>query len=241
MQNPNFSKIDFSHLLVSIGGGMSVQKTVAQEWQSLTGSPIIEGYGLSETSPVACCNLATLDVFSGHVGLPLPSTEVSIRNDQNEDVGLDHIGEICIKGPQLMPGYWQREEETRLAMTPDGFFKTGDLGIMDQGGFVKIIDRKKDMILVSGFNVYPNEIEEVISQMPRVLECAAIGVPSSDTGEAVKVFIVKKDPALTEKEVKDYCVTMLTNYKRPKQIVFVSTLPKSNVGKILRKNLRETQ
>jgi long-chain acyl-CoA synthetase len=166
---------------------------------------------------------------------------VSIRNDQNEDVGLDLIGEICIKGPQVMAGYWQREEETRLAMTPDGFFKTGDLGIMDQGGFVKIIDRKKDMILVSGFNVYPNEIEEVISQMPQVLECAAIGVPSADTGEAVKVFIVKKDPALTEKDVKDYCASMLTNYKRPKQIVFVSTLPKSNVGKILRKNLREAQ
>jgi long-chain acyl-CoA synthetase len=241
MQHPHFSKIDFSHLLVSIGGGMSVQKSVAQEWQLLTGSPIIEGYGLSETSPVACCNLATLDVFSGHVGLPLPSTEVSIRNDQNKDVGLDHIGEICIKGPQVMAGYWQREEDTRLAMTPDGFFKTGDLGIMDQSGFVKIIDRKKDMILVSGFNVYPNEIEEVISQMPQVLECAAIGIPSSDSGEAVKVFIVKKDLALTEKEVKDFCATMLTNYKRPKHIVFVGTLPKSNVGKILRKNLRETQ
>ena len=241
MQHPHFSKIDFSHLLVSIGGGMSVQKSVAQEWQLLTGSPIIEGYGLSETSPVACCNLATLNVFSGHVGLPLPSTEVSIRNDQNEDVGLDHIGEICIKGPQVMAGYWQREEDTRLAMTLDGFFKTGDLGIMDQSGFVKIIDRKKDMILVSGFNVYPNEIEEVIAEMPQVLECAAIGIPSSDSGEAVKVFIVKKYPALTEKEVKDFCATMLTNYKRPKQIVFVSTLPKSNVGKILRKNLRETQ
>ena len=238
LQNPQFSKLDFSSLLVSIGGGMAVQKTVADRWQAMTGSAIVEGYGLSETSPVASCNLTTATEFTGNIGLPLPNTSISIRNDLGEEVELLEAGEICIKGPQVMRGYWQRDDETRLVMTADGYFKSGDIGFMDNAGFVKIIDRKKDMILVSGFNVYPNEVEEVLSQIPNVLECAVIGVDDDRSGSSVKAFIVKKNPALTEQEVLAYCALNLTNYKRPKYIQFVDSLPKSNVGKILRKELR---
>ncbi len=238
MQNPQFSKLDFSSLIATIGGGMAVQKSVADRWQAMTGSAIVEGYGLSETSPVACCNLTTTSEFTGHIGLPLPNTSISIRNDLGEEVDLLEAGEICIKGPQVMRGYWQRDDETQLVMTADGYFKSGDIGFMDNAGFVKIIDRKKDMILVSGFNVYPNEVEEVLSQIPNVLECAVIGVDDDRSGSSVKAFIVKKNPALTEQEVMDYCALNLTNYKRPKHIQFVDSLPKSNVGKILRKELR---
>jgi long-chain acyl-CoA synthetase len=204
----------------------------------MTGSAIVEGYGLSETSPVASCNLTTATEFTGNIGLPLPNTSISIRNDLGEEVELLEAGEICIKGPQVMRGYWQRDDETRLVMTADGYFKSGDIGFMDNAGFVKIIDRKKDMILVSGFNVYPNEVEEVLSQIPNVLECAVIGVDDDRSGSSVKAFIVKKNPALTEQEVLAYCALNLTNYKRPKYIQFVDSLPKSNVGKILRKELR---
>ena len=238
MIHPNFSKIDFSNLAVTIGGGMAIQKTVADRWQALTGCPITEGYGLSETSPVATCNLTTITEFTGHVGLPLPNTEISIRNDLREEVEVNQPGEICIKGPQVMRHYWHRDDETQLVMTADGFFKSGDIGFVNEEGYVKIIDRKKDMILVSGFNVYPNEVEEVLSQIPGVLESAVIGINDEHSGSSVKAFIVKRDQALTEKEVNDYCESNLTNYKRPKRIQFVDTLPKSNVGKILRKDLR---
>ena len=238
MLHPHFSKIDFSNLVVTIGGGMAIQKIVADRWQALTGCPITEGYGLSETSPVATCNLTTIAEFTGHVGLPLPNTEISIRNDSGEEVDDNQPGEICIKGPQVMRQYWHRDDETQLVMTADGFFKSGDIGFINDEGYVKIIDRKKDMILVSGFNVYPNEVEEVLSQIPGVLESAVIGINDEHSGSSVKAFIVKREPALTEKEVKDYCESNLTNYKRPKTIQFVETLPKSNVGKILRKDLR---
>ena len=238
MNDPNFTKIDFSHLVISNGGGMAVQKAVAQRWHELTGCPIAEGYGLSETSPVACCNPVLLSEFNGTVGLPLPSTEISIRDDDGHELPINELGEICIKGPQVMRGYWNRDDETQQVMTPDGFFKSGDIGLMNDAGYVKIVDRKKDMILISGFNVYPNEIEEVLSQIPKVLECAVIGVLDSHSGEEVKAFIVKKDASLTESEVSEHCIKNLTNYKRPKYIQFVDSLPKSNVGKILRKELR---
>lgn len=239
LQNPQFTQLDFSHLLVSVGGGMAVQSSVAEAWHKVTGSPIIEGYGLSETAPVACCNLVMNTQYTGHVGLPLPSTEVSIRDDSNIAMDCDQLGEICIRGPQVMTGYWRRDAETKEAFTPDGFFKSGDIGLMTQTGCVKIIDRKKDMIIVSGFNVYPSEVEEVIAQLPAVLECAVIGVQSAQTGEEVKAFIVRKDDTLTAQAVLDYCARQLTNYKRPKQLEFVSDLPKSHVGKILRKDLRK--
>ncbi len=238
MTHPNFSKIDFSSLMVTIGGGMAIQKSVSDRWQVLTGCPIAEGYGLSETSPVATCNLTTISAFTGHIGLPIPNTEISIRNDLGEEVDINQPGEICIKGPQVMREYWHRDDETRLVMTVDGYFKSGDIGFVNNEGYVKIIDRKKDMILVSGFNVYPNEIEEVLSQIPGVLECAVIGIHDEHSGSSVKACIVKREPALTEKEVSDFCTSNLTNYKRPKVIQFVEALPKSNVGKILRKDLR---
>ena len=238
MNHPHFSTIDFSSLAVTIGGGMAIQKNVADRWQAHTGCPITEGYGLSETSPVATCNLTTITEFTGHVGLPLPNTEVSIRNNLGEEVDVNQPGEICIKGPQVMRQYWHRDDETQLVMTADGFFKSGDIGFINDAGYVKIIDRKKDMILVSGFNVYPNEVEEVLSQIPGVLESAVIGINDEHSGSSVKAFIVKRDPTLSEKQVIDFCESNLTNYKRPKTIQFVETLPKSNVGKILRKDLR---
>ena len=241
MNHPKFSSIDFSSLLVSIGGGMAVQKSVADRWQQLTGKPIAEGYGLSETSPVVCCNTPLIDGFTGTIGLPLPGTDILILDNEERTVAIGEPGEICIKGPQLMSGYWKRDAETKQSMTAQGFFKTGDIAYMSADGYVKIIDRKKDTIVVSGFNVYPNEIEEVLTMMPEVLECAAVGVKDGAAGEAVKVFIVKKDLALTENQVLEYCKTQLTNYKRPKFIEFRTELPKSTVGKILRRELRDVE
>lgn len=240
MNHPKFSSIDFSSLLVSIGGGMAVQKSVADRWQKLTGKPIAEGYGLSETSPVVCCNTPLIDGFTGTIGLPLPGTDILILDNEEHAVAIGEPGEICIKGPQLMASYWNRDTETKQSMTVEGYFKTGDIAYMTQDGYVKIIDRKKDTIVVSGFNVYPNEIEEVLAMMPEVLECAAVGVNDGPAGEAVKVFIVRKDLGLTESQVLEYCKTQLTNYKRPKFIEFRSELPKSTVGKILRRELRDS-
>lgn len=239
IHHPDFANIKLPNLLVTIGGGMAVQKQVADRWQTLTGTPIVEGYGLSETSPVACVNTTIVERYTGTIGLPVSSTEVQILADDGTEVALGSPGEIAIRGPQVMAGYWNKPQDTAAAMTSDGFFKTGDIGFMDQGGYVKIIDRKKDMIVVSGFKVFPTELEEVIAQLPGVLECAVIGVPDEQTAEAVKLFVVKKDPTLTEQQIQAYCKEQLTNYKRPKQIVFRTELPKSNVGKILRRELRD--
>lgn len=239
IHRPEFAKIKLPHLLVTIGGGMAMQKVVADEWQKLTGIPIAEGYGLSETSPVACVNTPLIRSFTGHVGLPVPGTDVVILDEQDHEVPLGQAGEIGIRGPQVMTQYWNMPDETRNVFTADGFFKSGDIGIMDEGGYVKIIDRKKDMIIVSGFKVFPNEVEEVLSLMPGVLECAVIGTPDDDTGEAVKAFIVKDQEDLSEEQVLAYCKQQLTNYKRPKHIIFRSELPKTNVGKILRRELRD--
>ena len=236
--NEDFKKLDFSSLMLTLGGGMAVQRPVADLWQKVTGCFIAEGYGLSETSPVATTNRADGTEYTGTIGLPVPSTDIDIRDDDGNSVPMGEAGEICIRGPQVMAGYWNRPEETAKVMTPDGFFRSGDIGVMQPDGYVKIVDRKKDMILVSGFNVYPNEIEEFVVTLPGVLECAAIGVPDPHSGEAVKLFIVKKDPKLTEADVKAHCAQGLTNYKRPKHIEFRDSLPKSNVGKILRKELR---
>ncbi|NEW88825.1 long-chain fatty acid--CoA ligase [Rhodopseudomonas sp. WA056] len=236
---PGFDKVDFSKLKISNGGGMAVQRPVAEAWLKLTGCPIAEGYGLSETAPVLTCNPATVTEFNGTIGIPVPSTYISIRDDEGNEVPLGTAGEICAKGPQVMAGYWNRPDETALVMTADGYFRTGDVGIMNQDGFTKIVDRKKDMILVSGFNVYPNEVEEVIASHPGVLECAVIGVPDSRTGEAVKAFVVKKDPDVTAEDIIKFCHNELTNYKVPRQIEFRTTLPKTNVGKILRRELRD--
>ena len=241
MNHPKFSSIDFSSLLVSIGGGMAVQKSVADRWQQLTGKPIAEGYGLSETSPVVCCNTPLINGFTGTIGLPLPGTDILILDNEERSVAIGEPGEICIKGPQLMSGYWNRDAETKQSMTAQGFFKTGDIAYMTADGYVKIIDRKKDTIVVSGFNVYPNEVEEVLATMPEVLECAAVGIKDGPAGEAVKVFIVRKDLGLTESQVLEYCKTQLTNYKRPKFIEFRAELPKSTVGKILRRELRDLE
>jgi long-chain acyl-CoA synthetase len=239
LNSPDFHKLNFSNLLVANGGGMAVQEAVAKRWFELTHTPIVEGYGLSETSPSVTCNPATVAEYSGTIGLPLPSTEISIRDDEGNEVPLGQPGEICIRGPQVMAGYWQRPDETAKVMTPDGFFKSGDVGFMNENGYVKIVDRKKDMILVSGFNVYPNEIEDVVAKLPGVFEVAAVGVPDQHSGEAVKLFVVKKDQALTDADILAYCKTQLTGYKRPKIVEFRTELPKSNVGKILRRELRD--
>ena len=239
LHTPGFDKVDFSKLKVSNGGGMATQKPVAEKWLAVTGCPLSEGYGLSETSPTLTCNPASIDKFSGSIGVPVPSTYISIRDDDGNEVPLGQPGEICAKGPQVMAGYWNRPDETARVMTADGYFRTGDIGVMDENGYTKIVDRKKDMILVSGFNVYPNELEEVIASHPGVLECAIIGVPDAKTGEAVKAFIVRKDPALTAEDVIKFCGTQLTNYKVPKLIEFRTELPKTNVGKILRRELRD--
>ena len=238
LHTPEFKTLDFSHLRVALGGGMAVQKAVADQFQEVTGVPICEAYGLSETSPAALMNPIKLTKFTGYTGLPISSTEVAILDDDGVEVPLGTHGEICIRGPQVMPGYWQRPDETAKVMTADGFFRSGDIGFMNEEGFVKIVDRKKDMVLVSGFNVYPNEVEDVAVMHPKVLECAVIGVPDDYSGEAVKMFVVKKDNSLTEKELQDFLREHLTGYKRPKYIEFRSELPKSNVGKILRKDLR---
>ncbi|QRM54081.1 long-chain fatty acid--CoA ligase [Sinorhizobium sp. BG8] len=239
MNNADFARLDFSTLMLALGGGMAVQRPVAERWQKMTGCSITEGYGLSETSPVATANRFDVQGFTGTIGLPLPSTEIDIRDDDGHSLPLGGIGEICIRGPQVMAGYWQRPDETANAMTPDGYFRTGDIGFMTPEGHTKIVDRKKDMILVSGFNVYPNEVEEVAMAYPGVLECAAIGIPDEHSGEAVKLFVVRKDPDLDEATIKAHCAANLTNYKRPRFVEFRTELPKSNVGKILRKNLRE--
>ena len=238
--HPDFNTVDWSHLKVSIGGGMAVQQAVAQRWLEKTGCAICEGYGLSETSPTASCNLVNSKDFTGSIGLPLPSTYFKLLDDEGRPVTtLGQSGEIAIKGPQVMAGYWQRPDETAKVMTEDGYFKTGDIGTMDARGLFKIVDRKKDMVLVSGFNVYPNEIEEVVAQCPGVMECAAVGVPDEKTGEAVKLVIVKKSPDLTEDDVRTFCKTHLTGYKQPKTIEFRTELPKTPVGKILRRELRD--
>ncbi len=239
LHTPGFEKIDFSMLKTSFGGGMAVQKPVADKWLQVTGCALSEGYGLSETSPTLTCNPADTDAFSGSIGLPVPSTYLSIRDDDNNEVPLGQPGEICAKGPQVMAGYWNRPEETAKVMTPDGYFRTGDIGIMSEDGYTKIVDRKKDMILVSGFNVYPNEVEEVIASHPGVLECAVIGIPDAKSTEAVKAFVVKKDPNLTAQDVIKFAATQLTNYKVPKHVEFRTELPKTNVGKILRRELRD--
>jgi len=239
MHHPDFKKLDFSKLKISNGGGMAVQRPVADQWKAITGCFIAEGYGLSETSPTLTCNPATATEFTGTIGIPVPSTYISIRDDDGNEVPLGQPGEICAKGPQVMSGYWNRPEETAKVMTADGYFRTGDIGVMDEKGYTKIVDRKKDMILVSGFNVYPNEIEEVIASHPGVLECAVIGIPDSKSGEAVKAFVVKKDPNLTAEDLVKFCQEQLTGYKVPKHIEFRSDLPKTNVGKILRRQLRD--
>lgn len=237
--HPDFSKVNWSNLKVSVGGGMAVQGAVAQAWLEKTGCPICEGYGLSETSPSVACNPVTSTQYTGTIGLPLPSTILKLIDDEGRDVtGVGERGEIAIQGPQVMAGYWQRPDETAQVMTADGFFKTGDVGVMDERGFFKIVDRKKDMVLVSGFNVYPNEVEEVAVRCPGVLECAVVGVPDERTGEAVKLVVVKKSPDLTEAQVKAFCKEHLTGYKQPRIVEFRDQLPKSPVGKILRRELR---
>ncbi len=239
LNNADFATLDFSSLRITLGGGMAVQEAVAQKWKQVTGVPLIEAYGLTETSPAATINPLDLPAYNGSIGLPIPSTEVTLRDDAGKDVPLGQPGEICIRGPQVMAGYWQRPDETAKVMDKDGWFATGDIGIMDERGFVKIVDRKKDMILVSGFNVYPNEIEAVLAGHPGVLECAAVGVPDSRSGEAVKLFVVKKDPAVTSETLIQYCRDNLTGYKCPRDVEFRTELPKSNVGKILRRELRD--
>jgi long-chain acyl-CoA synthetase len=239
LNHPEFAKLDFSHLKLAVGGGMAVQKAVAERWKQVTGTPLIEGYGLTETAPSATANPLDATEFSGSIGVPMSSTEIVLRDDADREVPLGQPGEICIRGPQVMKGYWQRPEETAQVLGKDGFLHTGDIGIMDAKGFIRIVDRKKDMILVSGFNVYPNEIEQVVAMHPGVLEVAAIGVPDEHSGEVPKVFVVKKDPQLTEHDVLEHCRKELTGYKRPKYVEFRSELPKTNVGKILRRALRE--
>jgi long-chain acyl-CoA synthetase len=239
LNNAEFAKLDFSGLKVSNGGGMAVQKAVADRWIKLTGCPISEGYGLSETSPLATCNPADTTEYTGSIGLPAPSTEIIILDDNGDPVPLGVPGEIAIRGPQVMAGYWNRPDETAKVMTADGFFKSGDIGVMDARGYTKIVDRKKDMILVSGFNVYPNEIEGVIASHPGVLECACIGVPDAHSGEAVKLFVVRRDPTLTAEQLMNFCKEQFTAYKKPKYIEFRDELPKTNVGKILRRELRD--
>jgi len=238
LNNPDFKDVDFSSARICLGGGMAVQKTVAEKWKKITGKTLIEAYGLTETSPAACVNPLNIPAYNGFIGLPISSTDVVIKDDLDKTLAIGEIGEICIKGPQVMPGYWKRDDETAKVMTADGFLKTGDIGIMNEDGFVKIVDRKKDMILVSGFNVYPNEIEDVVSQHPKVFEVAAIGVPDEKTTEAIKLFIVKKDESLTAEEIIKYCRENLTNYKIPRHVEFRTELPKTNVGKILRKDLK---
>lgn len=238
VNHPDFTTVDWSHLKVSLGGGTAVQGAVAKLWFEKTGCPICEGYGLSETSPSACCNVVTASEYTGTIGIPLPNTYMKLLDDEGQEVARGQAGEIAIKGPQVMAGYWQRPDETAKVMTPDGYFKTGDIGVVDARGFFKIVDRKKDMILVSGFNVFPTELEEVLTHMPGVLECACVGVPDAKTGEAVKLVIVKKDPDVSEADVRAYCKENLTGYKQPKVIEFRTELPKTPVGKILRRELR---
>ena len=241
LHHPDFHKLDWSALKCAIGGGMAVQKSVAEAWVKATGHPIIEGYGLSETAPVLTCNRGDIVAWSGTIGLPMPSTEISIRDDQGAEVALGEAGEICARGPQVMPGYWKRPDETAKVMTADGFFRTGDIGIMDEEGSIRIVDRKKDMISVSGFKVFPNEVEDVAMSQGGLLECAVVGVPDTHSGEAPKLFAVKKKPDLTEEELREFLTERLAGYKVPRKIEFRSELPKTNVGKILRRALRDEE
>ena len=239
VNNARFRKLDFSSLRLTLGGGMAVQQAVAEKWKEITGVPLIEAYGLTETSPAATINPLDLPAYNGSIGLPIPSTEVVLRDDAGHDVALGVPGEICIRGPQVMAGYWHRQDETDKVIDGDGWFATGDIGVMDERGYVRIVDRKKDMILVSGFNVYPNEIEAVVAMLPGVLECAAVGVPDRKSGEAVKVFIVRSDAKVTAEDILAHCRKHLTGYKVPRDVEFRTQLPKSNVGKILRRELRD--
>jgi long-chain acyl-CoA synthetase len=239
VNHPDFHKVNWSNLKVSVGGGMAVQGAVAKRWIEETGCPICEGYGLSETSPSASCNPVTTTEYTGTIGVPIPGTWMTILDDDGREVPQGQVGEIAIKGPQVMAGYWQRPDETAKVMTADGYFKSGDVGMMDERGFFRIVDRKKDMILVSGFNVYPNEIEDVVAMLPGVMECACVGMPDANSGEAVKVVVVRKDPALTEEQVRAHCKENLTGYKQPKVVEFRTELPKTPVGKILRRELRD--
>ncbi|MCI1709871.1 MAG: AMP-binding protein [Chiayiivirga sp.] len=240
LNTPGFDKLDFSRMHLSLGGGMAVQRAVAERWKKVTGVTLVEAYGLTETSPAACMNPLDLPAYNGAIGLPISSTECSVQDEDGKHLAQGEVGELCVRGPQVMKGYWQRPDETSKVLTADGWLHTGDMAKMDANGFFYIVDRKKDMILVSGFNVYPNEIEDVIAQMPGVLEVAAVGVPDDKSGEAVKVVVVKKDPALTSDDVKAHCRTNLTGYKQPRFVEFRTDLPKSNVGKILRRELRDS-
>jgi long-chain acyl-CoA synthetase len=239
LHTPGFDRLDFSTLKITMGGGMAVQRAVAENWRKVTGKPLVEAYGLTETSPAACVNPLDLSDHNGSIGLPIPSTELSIRDDEDRELGIGEKGELCIRGPQVMQGYWNRPEETAKVMTSDGYLRTGDIGIMDERGYTRIVDRKKDIILVSGFNVYPNEIEDVVALHPGVREAAAVGIPDEKSGEAVKIVVVKKDPALTSEALIAHCRQHLTSYKVPRHVEFRTELPKTNVGKILRRLLRE--
>ena len=239
VNQPDFATVDFSNLRLTLGGGMATQKAVAEKWKKITGTPIVEAYGLTEASPGVCCNPLNIEAYSGGIGLPVPSTEIELRDADGKEVPIGQPGELWVRGPQVMQGYWNRPEETAKTIDARGFLETGDIAVMDEKGWLKLVDRKKDLIVVSGFNVYPNEIEEVISHNDKVMEVACIGVPNEKTGEALKVFVVKKDPRLTKEELIEFCRTELTAYKVPKDIEFRDELPKSNVGKILRRELRE--
>jgi long-chain acyl-CoA synthetase len=239
LNTPGFDKLDFSSFKFTMGGGMAVQRVVADRWKKVTGVTLIEAYGLTETSPAACINPLDLPAYNGSIGLPVPSTDASIQDDDGKQLPVGEVGELCLRGPQVMKGYWNRPDETAKVISTDGWLHTGDIAKMDEKGYFYIVDRKKDMILVSGFNVYPNEIEDVVAQIPGVLEVAAVGVPDEKSGEAVKVVVVKKDPNLTAETIKQYCKENLTGYKHPKYIEFRDALPKTNVGKILRRELRD--
>ncbi len=239
LNTPGFDRVDFSRLRITLGGGMAVQRSVADRWKQVTGCTLAEAYGLTETCPAVCINPLDIDAYNGSIGLPIPSTEVTIQDDDGRHLPIGEVGELCVRGPQVMRGYWNRPEETANVLAADGWLRTGDIGRIDERGFVYIVDRKKDMILVSGFNVYPNEIEDVVAQMPGVLEVAAVGVPDAKSGEAVKLVLVRKDPALTAEAVLAHCKTNLTGYKMPKYVEFRDSLPKTNVGKILRRELRD--
>ena len=241
LRTPGFERLDFSALKISLSGGMALQRAIAERWREVTGTTLIEAYGMTETSPAVCINPLTLKAYNNSIGLPIPSTDLSVRDDADHalGIGVDQVGELCIRGPQLMRGYWNQPEETAKAMTTDGYFRTGDVGYVDERGYVRIVDRKKDMILVSGFNVYPNEIEDAVALHPGVLEVAAVGIPDEKSGEAVKIVVVAKDPTLTAEALIEHCHQHLTSYKVPRRVEFRSELPKSNVGKILRRQLRE--
>jgi len=239
VHHPDFPKVDFSRLKFAIGGGAAVQRAVAERWQQITGVPLCEGYGLTECSPTVTVNPLDIEGYTGSIGLPVPSTDISIRDEDGRELPIDTPGELCVRGPQVMKGYWNRPDETTRVMTPDGYLRTGDVAAIDAKGFVRIVDRKKDLILVSGFNVYPNEVEQVVAMHPHVLEAAAVGVPDDASGEAVKLYVVKKDPALTAGALIAHCRESLTAYKVPRLVEFIDELPKSNVGKVLRRELRE--